>query len=187
MGFFDKLKKKKTNSKENSNNEFVSDSESYKKIVSLIDKQGNALDDLSSCIDNPREYYMINKETYEDRGIFEDEDLDTIIWLGIVDYFLEKEVVFELDFKEELSEFVYAIEDLIEDRSLEFAEEWFDEESDISEWVKIINYKWSGSGYVLACIDIDSDSYCLFVINNDDYKIIADEANKIGHRIIVLD
>ena len=97
------------------------------------------------------------------------------------------EVIFELDFKEELSEFVYAIEDLIEDRSLEFAEEWFDEESDISEWAKIINYKWSGSGYVLACIDIDSDSYCLFVINNDDYKIIADEANKIGHRIIVLD
>ena len=96
-------------------------------------------------------------------------------------------MVFELDFKEELSEFVYAIEDLIEDRSLEFAEEWFDEESDISEWAKIINYKWSGSGYVLACIDIDSDSYCLFVINNDDYKIIADEANKIGHRIKVLD
>lgn len=58
-----------------------------------------------------------------------------------------------------------------------------DEDDDITVWVEAVNKDWESAGYVLACFDIDSDSYEMFVCKKDVFDLLAEEAQKAGHRI----
>ena len=181
MGIFDKLF---SNSKaDNSDGGKPINSDAYKKIVSIIDFNGAATALAYDCIDDPTGYYEKNKDMYEERSVTDGNDLNLIIWLGLVDIFIEKDLMVEMDYKVELIDFVYCINNIVSDDFLNIEEEWFDSEEDISTWSAIVNEKWESLGYVLACMDIDSDSYCTFIAKTKEYDILTEEAAKTGHRI----
>lgn len=50
-------------------------------------------------------------------------------------------------------------------------EDCFDKNSDIIEWLKILSDEWMKSGYMIAGMDIDSDSYCVFITGSGYPKI----------------
>ena len=86
----------------------------------------------------------------------------------------------EFDWKEELSDFIQGIERIAPD-SLSIDYTQFDESDDITVWAQIITELWGN--YVIASIDIDSDSYVTFVCKKDEFKLLSNAANKTNHRI----
>ena len=176
MGFFDKFK---GNAKETKVNEQIT---AYKKIIELLDVDADIADKLNSCINAPHVYYEENAEAYLDRGIASNTDDDTIIWIGIVDILIEQGKMFEFDYKVELEDFSYGIQE-INNNNLIFDEDCLDEDSDITEWLKILSDEWMKSGYIIAGMDIDSDSYCAFITTRNAFDKLVIEAEKTGHKI----
>ena len=155
----------------------------YKTIVNLIDVNGVATDKLIDCIENPREYYETNKDN-ELWDLFDDDlDDDTIIWYGLYEIFTENNIMYDLDWKVDLYDFVYFVNKLANDKSLMISEDLFDEDGEITEWAEILYERWAVLGYVLACMDIDSDSYCIFICKQYDFDKLVIEAEKIGQKI----
>ena len=181
MGLFNMFGRR-NNDKNNTNND-IDKIEVYRNIVKLIDTKGVIGERINKCFDDPKAYFNEYRDNYDDRCIEEDEDIDTIIWIGMVDAFMDNNLLVEMDWKVELEEFVYCIESIIGDKSLPVEETWFNEEGDITQWVAILNEKWAASGYVLADIDIDSDSYCVFITDRQSYEKLVAEARSAGHRI----
>ena len=83
----------------------------------------------------------------------------------------------------ERDDFVYCIKGILGDKSLPIEETWFDEEEEFTQWATILNEKWAAAGYVLADMDIDSDSYCVFITDMETYEKLVTEAQKAGQRI----
>ena len=179
MGFLDKFKK-------NTPQEEPVNTDAYKRIVNLIDDKNKTYDALVSCIENPKAYYADNRDSYEERCLDESTDVNTIIWIGLVDGFIDNELMYELDYKDEAEEFSACVKALAGERALTVNDDWFDGDGDITVWAEILNDKWKESDYVLAAMDIDSDSYCIFLINSGSYEELVSEAKKTGHRIIDL-
>lgn len=171
----------RNNEKDNTDN--FDKIEAYRNIIKLIDSKGATTERLSKCFEDPKAYFNEYRDCYDDRCMEEDEDEDTIIWIGMVDAFQDNNLLAELDWKEEKDEFVYCLKDLLGDKSLPIDEAWFDEDGEFTQWAAILNEKWAAAGYVLAAMDIDSDSYCVFVTDLESYGKLVSEAEKAGHRI----
>ena len=157
--------------------------DAYRNIVKLIDVNGATADRLEKCFADPRVYYHEYQEKYDDRFIGEDDDIDLIVWIGMVDAFQDNGLLEEMDWKVEIDEFIGCVSNILNDKPLTINEDWFDEDDGIPEWGEMLNSKWSDAGYVLAGIDIDSDSYCMFITDKDSYNKLVTEAQKAGHRI----
>lgn len=133
------------------------------------------------AVSDPVKYVKNNSERFSERGIelddpdsFEELDADELLFLGMVDELEEHDFAFEFDYKCELEDFLWGLEqlksyDLIADviKTLKL-----DENEDIEAWGKEINAAldraWGGDDLdnkaVLCYMDIDSDSYPLTII-----------------------
>lgn len=156
---------------------------SYKKMVELLNVDDDTAARLNRCISDPRTYYDDHAELYAERCISSDADDDTIIWIGIVDALIEQGIMFEFDFKVELDDFVYGMQEINSNDALIIDEDSFDEDADITEWLKGLYHAWSGQGFVIAGMDIDSDSYCVLITGESVFDRIVTEAGKTGHTI----
>lgn len=178
MGFFDKFKGK-NKEKESKLNEQIT---AYKYMIELLDVDADTAHKLNRCINTPHAFYEEHAERYDERGIFSDMDNDTIIWLGIVDTLIEQGKMFEFDYSVELEDFIYGMQE-INYNHLALDEDGLDEDSDITKWLKIISHEWLKSGYIIAGMDIDSDSYCVFITTSNAFDKLVMEAEKTGHKI----
>ncbi|MDE6568053.1 MAG: hypothetical protein K2K70_10035 [Lachnospiraceae bacterium] len=174
MGFFDKWKKKEKSDSNISH---------YRTIVDLFEVDVDTRTLLEQCIENPSGFYQEHADQYEERGLEESDDDDTIIWLGMMDAFIEAGKLFEFDYNVELDDFIYGMGEIIPGNSLRIDENQLDEDSDITEWTKILSEQWSDEDYVIAAMDIDSDSYCIFIPTREVFDKLVMEAEKTGHRI----
>ena len=153
MGLFNMFGRR-NNDKDNTNND-IDKIEVYRNIVKLIDTNGVVSERLNKCFDDPKAYFNEYRDNYDDRCMEEVERDD----------------------------FVYCIKGILGDKSLPIEETWFDEEEEFTQWATILNEKWAASGYVLADMDIDSDSYCVFITDMETYEKLVTEARKAGQRI----
>lgn len=177
MGFLNKWKKKEKSDLPDNNDS------NYRNIVDLFDVDTDTRTVLEQCIENPSGFYQEHADQYEERGLEDSADNDTIIWLGMVDAFIETGKLFEFDYSVELEDFIYGMSEIIPENSLHIDENQLDEDSDITEWTKILSEQWSDEGYVIAAMDIDSDSYCIFIPTREIFDKLVVEAEKTGHRI----
>lgn len=61
----------------------------------------------------------------------------------------------------------------IKDNHLPLDEDWFDEDAEITDWCGVIDGKRASQNMCVAAIDIESDSYVLFLCNiNVLHKIL---------------
>lgn len=180
MGFLDKFKGKDKDKKPRQNEYGTA----YKRMVELFDVDADTAAKLNSCIDDPRAYYDENAEIYKERGVASDTDEDIIIWLGIVDILIEQGKLFEFDYSVECEDFIYGINE-INNYDLAMEENCLDEDADITEWLEILHNEWVQSGFVIAGMDIDSDSYPIFIISKDVFDKLVIEAEKTGHKIVL--
>lgn len=157
-------------------------------IASIIsNNDSRVIAEVTKCTNNPVMYFQENKDKYEERGIVSSDSIDIIIWIGMVECLENNNYVCECDYKEELEDFIYSINELktAKDMNIQITEEWCDYESngEIPEWCSYINNRLSIQKLVVATIDIDSDSYVMFICKNNMMSKMKELAQNINHRI----
>ena len=161
----------------------IANAEVYKKLVKTISDNEYFLQNMDRCFCHPREYFKDNADRYEDRGITDRDAMDTFVWIAVADEMIENGIAIELDWKEEKDEFLSSIEELAKENNLVIDESMLDDEGDIPSWCKELDNRWMKDGYCVSCIDIDSDSYVLFVCKTYKLKSLTELAKSINHRI----
>ena len=110
-------------------------------------------------------------------------------WWNFYEELLSKGYAVELDCKCELEDFIYYVQKLIHNKSLDTSENLtidtagLDEEQCIMDWCAHINATWKT--HKLVDMDIGTDSFVLMVLSNEEFKTAQELAKEILHRIDV--
>ena len=153
------------------------------RIISSGDEA--VLCDITACIANPDNWFMAHQDQYEERCIRSPDNPELIQWLGLVDILEEHGWVCERDWKDELEDFSYFVQNLhgFQKLGLELDPDWLDEDEDISAWCGVLTEKWASLGVRIATIGIDSDSYVLFPATAPQFDELQRLAGEIGQCI----
>ncbi|MBQ8195763.1 MAG: hypothetical protein IJZ47_10400 [Oscillospiraceae bacterium] len=168
MGFFSKL----FGSKEKSKFTFIKD------IAAIIcGGDTNVLKAIDDMLSNPKKYFKRNSDRYDDRGIDAEEIQDImadgdadeqaeLFWLGMVDELIEGGYVAELDYKCSKDELLNALSELnypTLKNTVGSTDMLSSAADDISTLCNEISKLMAGTAKI-GYIDIDSDSYPLFIL-----------------------
>lgn len=175
MGLFDGFKKKKTEQSEEDKDKEIQSI--YREIAEIL----GIPEYNRGMIDSPDEYYREHEDIFEERCIDADET-DDIRWLGIIDEMIAADKIIEFDFKDELEDFIEELKDILPE-GLTVDDISFDKDGYIPDWAAAINEHWEEDGYVLAVLDINSDSYVTYVCTMDAFEELAEKAKQVGHRV----
>ena len=110
-------------------------------------------------------------------------------WWNFYEELLSKGYAVELDCKCELEDFIYHVQKLIRNKSLDTRENLtidlsaLDEDQVIMDWCASLNSTWEN--YTLAGMDTGTDSFVLMVLSNDEFKTAKELAKELLHRIDV--
>lgn len=130
---------------------------------------------MSSALNDPIKYLRTRAEQFEQRGIdFEDEDLpeefspEELLILAMVDELEEHKYLFEFDWKVELEDLTWGLEQL---KSYGLIADVMktvklNENDNIEVWGKEINSA-LGEKACVCYIDIDSDSFPVVILDHD--------------------
>lgn len=186
MGIFDRFKKEATASKQGA--------EPHEPALAGIarvisDGDETVLGGVAACMERPAGWFAEHQDRYQERGVDSAEDADLVQWLGLVDILEEHGWVCERDWKDELEDFSYFVQNLhgFQQLGLELDPDWLDEDEDIPTWCGILTEKWSAQGVRMAAIDIDSDSYVLFPTTAPQLAQLQKLAEEIGHHIVAVE
>ncbi len=95
-------------------------------------------------------------------------------WWNLYEKLVSKGYAVELDYKCELEDFIYYVQKLIHNKSLDNSENLtidtvaLDEDQVIMDWCASLNSTWEN--YTLAGMDIGTDSFVLIVLSIDEFK-----------------
>ncbi len=183
MGFFDHFKKNEAAPEplEPSVKSIGPTVAEIARIISSGDE--TVLRDITACTENPASWFTAHQDRYRERSVLSPNDPEAIQWLGLVDILEEHGWVCERDWKDELEDFSYFLQNLhgFQKLGLELDPDWLDEDEDISAWCGALTEQWEG--VCVAAIDIDSDSYVLFPTSTAQLADLQRLAGEIGHRI----
>ncbi len=110
-------------------------------------------------------------------------------WWNLYEKLVSKGYATELDYKCELEDFIYYVQKLIRNKSLDAGEDLvvdtvtLDEEQCITDWSTDLNSTWKN--YKLVDMDIGTDSFVLIVLSNEEFKTAQELAKELLHRIDV--
>lgn len=110
-------------------------------------------------------------------------------WWNLYEKLDSKEYAVELSCKCELEDFIYYVQKLIHNKSLDTSENLtidpsaLDEDQVIMDWCADLNSTWEN--YTLAGMDIGTDSFVLMVLSNEEFKTAQELAKELLHRIDV--
>ena len=110
-------------------------------------------------------------------------------WWNLYEKLDSKEYAVELSCKCELEDFIYYVQKLIHNKSLDTSENLtidtaaLDEEQCITDWSGDLNSTWKD--YKLVDMDIGTDSFVLMVLSNEEFKTAQELAKELLHRIDV--
>lgn len=110
-------------------------------------------------------------------------------WWNLYEKLVSKGYAVELSCKCELEDFIYYVQKLIRNKSLDTSEGLIidtaalDEDQCIMDWCADLNSKWEN--YTLAGMDIGTDSFVLMVLSNEEFKTAQELGKELLHRIDV--
>ena len=110
-------------------------------------------------------------------------------WWNLYEKLQSKGRAVELSLKIELEDFLYHVQKLIRNKSLDTGENLtidtagLDEEQCIMDWCAHINATWKT--HKLVDMDIGTDSFVLMVLSNEEFKTAQELAKELLHRIDV--
>lgn len=116
------------------------------------------------------------------------EDLEDS-WWNLYEKLQSKGRAVELSLKIELEDFLYHLQKLIRNKSLDTSENLtidtagLDEDQCIMDWCAHINATWKT--HKLVDMDIGTDSFVLMVLSNEEFKTAQELAKELLHRIDV--
>ena len=110
-------------------------------------------------------------------------------WWNFYEKLVSKGYAVELSHKCELEDFIYYVQKLIRNKSLDTSEGLtiapaaLDEDQVIMDWCADLNSMWEN--YTLVGMDIGTDSFVLMVLSNEEFKRAKELAKELLHRIDV--
>ena len=110
-------------------------------------------------------------------------------WWNLYEQLVSKGYAVELDYKCELEDFIYHVQKLIRNKSLDTRENLtidtaaLDEDQVIMDWCAHFNSTWKN--HKLVGMDIGTDSLVLMVLSNEEFKRAQELAKELLHRIDV--
>ena len=110
-------------------------------------------------------------------------------WWNLYEKLLSKGRAVELSLKIELEDFLYHVQKLIRNKSLDTSENLtidttgLDEDQCIMDWCAHINATWKT--HKLVDMDIGTDSFVLIVLSHEEFKTAQELAKELLHRIDV--
>ena len=110
-------------------------------------------------------------------------------WWNLYEKLLSKCRAVELSLKIELEDFLYHVQKLIRNKSLDTSENLtidttgLDEDQCIMDWCAHINATWKT--HKLVDMDIGTDSFVLMVLSHEEFKTAQELAKELLHRIDV--
>jgi len=116
------------------------------------------------------------------------EDLEDS-WWNLYEKLQSKGRAVEISLKIELEDFLYHVQKLIRNKSLDTSENLtidtaaLDEDQCIMDWCADLNSTWAN--YKLVDMDIGTDSFVLMVLSNEEFKTAQELAKELLHRIDV--
>ena len=116
------------------------------------------------------------------------EDLEDS-WWNLYEKLQSKGRAVELSLKIELEDFIYHVQKLIRNKSLDTSENLtidtagLEEEQCIMDWCAHINATWKT--HKLVDMDIGTDTFVLMVLSNEEFKTAQELAKELLHRIDV--
>ena len=116
------------------------------------------------------------------------EDLDDS-WWNLYEKLQSKGRAVELSLKIELEDFLYHVQKLIRNKSLDTSENLIidtaglDEEQCIMDWCAHINATWKM--HKLVGMDVGTDTFVLMVLSNEEFEVAQELAKELLHRIDV--
>ena len=116
------------------------------------------------------------------------EDLDDS-WWNLYEKLQSKGCAVELSLKIELEDFLYHVQKLIRNKSLDTSENLtidtagLDEEQCIMDWCAHLNSTWKN--HKLVDMDIGTDTFVLMVLSNEEFEVAQELAKELLHRIDV--
>ena len=158
------------------------DVESYRKMVVLLTDNTEVRSKLESCLESPQRYYRENVESYEERCIDGNQEDDRIVWFAIADEMILSGAAIELHWKTDVEDFFDEMKGLANRHHLGLQEDWFQEDDDIPTWCELLDEKWADKQFCVGAMDIDSDSYVLFVCRTEVLKQLSELGKQVGQR-----
>ena len=110
-------------------------------------------------------------------------------WWNLYEKLLSTGCAVEISLKIELEDFLYHVQKLIRNKSLDTSENLtidtagLDEDQCIMDWCAHINATWKT--HKLVDMDIGTDSFVLMVLSNEEFKTAQELAKELLHRIDV--
>ena len=110
-------------------------------------------------------------------------------WWNLYEKLVSKGYAVELSCKCELEDFIYYVQKLIRNKSLDTSENLtidtagLDEDQCITDWSADLNATWET--YKLVGMDIGTDSFVLMVLSNEEFETAQELAKELLHRIDV--
>ena len=110
-------------------------------------------------------------------------------WWNLYEKLQSKGRAVELSLKIELEDFLYHVQKLIRNKSLDTSENLtidtagLDEEQCIMDWCAHINATWKT--HKLVDMDIGTDTFVLMVLSNEEFEVAQELAKELLHRIDV--
>ncbi len=110
-------------------------------------------------------------------------------WWNLYEKLQSKGRAVELSLKIELEDFLYHVQKLIRNKSLDTSENLtidtagLDEDQCIMDWCAHVNATWKT--HKLVDMDIGTDSFVLIVLSNEEFKTAQELAKELLHRIDV--
>ena len=110
-------------------------------------------------------------------------------WWNFYEKLVSKGYAVELDCKCELEDFIYYVQKLIDNKSLDISENLtidtaaLDENQCIMDWCADLNSTWET--HTLVGMDIGTDSFVLLVLSHEEFKTAQELAKELLHRIDV--
>ena len=110
-------------------------------------------------------------------------------WWNLYEKLVAKGYAVELSCKCELEDFIYNVQKLICDKSLDTSENLtidtaaLDEDQCITDWSADLNATWET--HKLVGMDIGTDSFVLMVLSNEEFKTAKELGKELLHRIDV--
>lgn len=113
-----------------------------------------------------------------------EKDRDFEYWSGMYDQLEEEGYLFSVDYKCELEDFLWALEQLKNYNLIDIDLSGLDlsEDADVEVWIREINAALNGKACI-GVVDIDSDSYELIITTCETYRKISAVAENNGHLI----
>ena len=110
-------------------------------------------------------------------------------WWNLYEKLVAKGYAVELSCKCDLEDFIYNVQKLIRNKSLDTSEGFIidtaalDEDQCIMDWCADLNSTWAN--YKLVGMDIGTDSFVLIVLSHEEFKTAQELAKELLHRIDV--